>query len=781
MTNRIISSVLVATLLVAGVWTASMVSMTSDLARFMPDPERADERVLVEQLSNAPGARVLMLAITSNSRERSARLSKELKRRLEPSPSFRRIWNGDVDPTRELRRHMSLRFTHSPAMDTARFDRTSLADALRERMMDLSASGEPVFDELLAHDPQFLTLAMLDAWAPPHLPVTHSGVWFSRRDEALLLVETAVAGYDPTGQGSAIALIEATFSALGAGGEERVSVSGPGSFSVRMNERVAGEAALMGAAAAAGLIGLLLLAYRSPAYVLLSAVPLACAAAAGLIAVHLLFEEVHGITLAFAFTLIGVAQDYPVHLMSHVRPGRPARVVAVELWPTLRLGVLATIIAYLTLFSANAGGLAQLSVFTIVGLLAAALVTRFLLPPLMPTPTRDAAAGRAFVALARRLGSLRAGWWVALPFLALFAFAIHREDSLPWWSNDLSELTPIPADWLVEDSRLRAELLPPDVRSLLILSEPDRESLLRLSERLSPRFDDLRARQVIAGDDLPSRYFPSEERQASRIARLPAAESLRAALVAAAEEVGFEPSFFEPMIADVVAARASIRKAGEVSVQGASDLDVRLGATLREGSDAVTAIVALYGVTDAEQVGTALRFERGARMADLKEVAEGLVASLRERVLVGLLFAAAAFTALIGVALGWRGAARVLFPVSVALIATITILRVLGIDMTLFHLIALMLSVGLGIDYALFFHRFGVGADALRALHSVLVSAASTLLAFGLLALSAVPVLQAIGLTVAAGVCAQFTLALLLARDGEQPNPEGLPYGTPSL
>ena len=455
MTDRIVSFAVIAGLLAAGAWTAANVSMTSDLARFMPEPERADERVLVEQLSNAPGARILMLAITSGSRDRSAWLSKELKRRLEPSPSFRRVWNGAFDPAEELHRHMALRFTHSPAMDAAHFDRAALAQTLRERMMDLSASGEPAFDELLAHDPQFLTLAMLDAWTPPHRPITRSGVWLSRRDEALLLIETAVAGYDPAGQGAAIALIEAAFTGLKAGEEERLLVSGPGSFSVRMNERVGGEAALLGAVAVAGLVVLLLLAYRSPVYVLLSVAPLACAAAAGLIAVRLLFEEVHGITLAFSFTLIGVAQDYPVHLMSHVRPGRPARAVAVELWPTLRLGVLATVIAYLTLFSARAGGLAQLSVFTIVGLLAAALVTRFLLPPLMPEPKRDVAAGRAFAALARRMDGLRAGHWLALPCLAFLAFAVHREGARPWWSNDLSELTPIPAEWLVEDSRLR--------------------------------------------------------------------------------------------------------------------------------------------------------------------------------------------------------------------------------------------------------------------------------------------------------------------------------------
>ena len=270
---------------------------------------------------------------------------------------------------------------------------------------------------------------------------------------------------------------------------------------------------------------------------------------------------------------------------------------------------------------------------------------------------------------------------------------------------------------------------------------------------------------MLSGDDLPSRYFPSQERRIQRTARLPTGETLRLAIAGAAEEVGFEPSFFEPMIADVAAARASIRGAAAAPIQGASDLDRRLGAMLREETEAVTGIVALSGVADGDEVARVLESEPGARLVDLKSVAEGLVVSLRERVLVGLAFAGVAFAALIGAALGVRGSARVLFPVSIGVIATVATLRILGIEMTLFHLIALMLSVGLGIDYALFFHRFGAGPDALRALHSVLVSAASTFLAFGLLALSAVPVLQAIGLTVGIGVCAQFTLSLLLARD----------------
>jgi predicted exporter len=88
-----------------------------------------------------------------------------------------------------------------------------------------------------------------------------------------------------------------------------------------------------------------------------------------------------------------------------------------------------------------------------------------------------------------------------------------------------------------------------------------------------------------------------------------------------------------------------------------------------------------------------------------------------------------------------------------------------GISLNLFHLIALVLAAGLGVDYALFFES--VEDDPLeqrRTLHAVLVCSLSTLMVFVLLAFSSMPVLRAIGLTVALGVVTNFVLALLLTR-----------------
>jgi predicted exporter len=765
LSERLRNLLIVAALLCLGAWTAVDVRVSSDLARFMPVPQDADERMVVDEIGKGPGTRILLLAIAADFAPRAASLSRELRRRLDASDLFERTWNGETDLSAELARLLPLRFAYSPAMDTARFDRQSLADTLRERLADLGAAGDPALEDLLAHDPQMLTLAMVESWIPSRRPIEREGVWFSQRGEALLLVETRATGFDPTSQASAVAQIEAAFAAVRRPTGEGLVISGPGSFSVRMNERVSREAGRLGAIAVVGLVALLLAAYRSPAYVVASVLPLACAAASGLAAVRVGFGEVHGITLAFAFTLIGVAQDYPVHLMSHARPGFPARAVARELWPTLRLGVFSTILAYLTLFSGRAAGLAQLSVFTIAGLLTAALVTRYLLPALLPEPRRDVSESPGFAAFAHRLRVLRAGGSVAVPVVGLLGLALYVGHGRPWWNNDLASLTPLPPEWLAEDTRLRSELIAPDVRNVLVLSASDIEGVLRLSERLVPRFDDLRARRAIADDGLPSRFAPSLERRRARIARLPAPVTLRTELAAAADEVGFAAAYFDPMISDVAAASAAIEKPLSAKNEGASAIDDRLRAILRVRPDKTIAMVQLSGLTDADAVRDALAEETGARLVDLKSAAERLVAGFRERVLWGLASAVAALAALLGYALGGRRALRVFLPVAYGIVVTVAILRILDVELTLFHLMGLMLAAGLGVDYSLFFHRSGGGPDAIRTLHSVLLSAASTLLAFGLLATSSVPVLHAIGLTVGLGVTTQFAFALLLARD----------------
>lgn len=749
-------------LLLLGAWAASGLRLGSDLARFMPDARDADQRLLRGELGSGPASRILLLAIAAGDEARAAGLSRELAARLRTDPAFAQVLNGEIDESAMLATLMPLRFSHSPGMDVARFDVDGLYEVLLERLADLGGAGGEAFDTLLAHDPHFLTLALAESWQPLQEPTLREGVWFTGNGEALLLVQTEAAGFDPQAQAAAIATIRSTFETL-AGNDATLLLTGAGSFSARMSERVAAEAGLLGGIALVSLVAMLLLAYRSALFLLASAVPMACAAAAGVIALRLGFDEAHGITLAFAFTLIGVAQDYPVHLLSHLHPGVPPAVAARRLWPALRLGVASTAVAYASLFSGQAEGLAQLAVFTIAGLLAAALVSRYLLPQVLPMPRRDVLHGPGFRRWAQRLDGIDGGLWPLLPVLLLAGVALIAGGQRNWWNNDLSSLTPLPQEWLLEDMRLRAELASPDARHLLLLSAADREGVLRLSESLAPCFDTLVEEGVLADHSLPSRYQPSRKVQSWRLSKLPTPEVLRAALADASEASGFDAAFFEPMVQDVAAAQAPDAAARIAAAQADGPAGMRLAAMFREHQGRSVALVQLSGLQDPQALEAALDGRPDARILDLKAVAEGMVADYRSRVVSGLGIAAAALLVLLCACLRPRRAIRVLPPVLLGLVATLAVLRLAGVELTLFHLIALMLAAGLGMDYALFFNHADSAGSRARTLHAVLISAASTLLVFGLLGASSIPVLRAIGSTVAIGVAAQFLLALCMS------------------
>ncbi len=760
-----------ALLLGFGAWLSQTLSFSGDLRRFLPDARTPEQRLLIDELGEGPGSRLLMVALSGDAPPALAATSQAMREALAADARFVFAANGadaGLDAIPEALR--PYRYLLSPRIDAAALDADALADALEARLQDLGSPAADLVEPLLASDPTLETLALAEAWRPASAPRTLHGVWFDRAGEqALLLLETRAAGFDPDGQREAVDAIEIAFAAAGSDGA--LEIIGPGAFADEIGSRTAREAGWIGTVDSIGLVLLLLIAYRSWRIPLLGVLPLASAGLAGLAALVLLFgDRVHGITIAFGFTLIGVVQDYPIHFFSHQHAGlSPWRSVR-RLWPALATGVVATCIAYLTFLFSGVDGLRQLAVFTIVALATAALCTRFLLPGLIDPAPRDVASSPRLLALWRAIERLPRPR-VALAVLAALALAVVALRPGEFWQNDLSRLTPVPAPLLERDAQLRAELGAPDVRYVLTVQADDAEAALAASERLRPVLDALVAEGAIEGYDLAARYLPSVAVQRARQQSLPEADALRASLDAALSGSPFQPDAFEPFLADVERARQAAPL--QPRDLAGTPLATRVGGLLIEGETHATALVSLTGLSDADAVERAAQ-AHGARLLDMKQASESLVADYRTRILAALAVAALALVATVWFALrAPRRVARVLLPMALTTLLVLAVLRGFGVELNLFHLVSLILAAGLGLDYALFFEHAGEDRDdQLRTLHAVIVCSLMTLLVFSLLALSSVPVLRAIGGTVALGVVFNFALSLLVARApvGEAPS-----------
>ena len=767
--SRIAIALLWLVLLALAGWAIGQrLQLSGDLRKFMPAAETPAQKLLIDELGEGPGSRLLLMSISGADAPTLAAQSQALREALAARPEFALVANGgdtSLDAIPETLR--PYRYLLTDTFDERPLDAPLLREALAERVQDLGSPAAALIEPLLPSDPTLETLKLAERWQPANAPQRLHEVWFDRAGgKALLVAQTRAAGFDPTGQQAAVEAIHADFAKVAAGTKSELALTGPGAFSVEIGGRTAKEAQWIGMVDTLGLVLLLGVAYRSWKMPILGALPLATAGLAGLGAVALLFDGVHGITVAFGFTLIGVVQDYPIHLFSHQRPGLSPWANARSLWPTLATGVASTCIAYVTFLFSGVDGLKQLAAFTIAGLGAAALSTRLLLPALIDPAPRDFADSRVLASLWQRIARLpRPRWTLAL--IAVLAMGTIALAPGPFWQNDLSKLTPVPADALAHDALLREELGAPDVRYVLTLSGEDEEQVLRASERLRPALDQLVAEQALAGYDLAARYLPSGEIQRTRQARLPRHESMQAMLGAALETSPFNGDAFDPFLADIQAAkRAPILT--QADLQG-TPLAASVAGLLLSSADHATALVSLSGLRDPAAVAR-MAAANGAQLLDLKQASESLVAAYRGRVLAALGLAAILLTATVWIALRQpRRVLRVLLPMALTTLLILAVLRGFGVELNLFHLVALILAAGLGLDYALFFDHAGDDrADQLRTLHALIVCSLMTLLVFALLALSSIPVLRAIGSTVAIGVFANFVLALLVSRQPVQ-------------
>ena len=179
------------------------------------------------------------------------------------------------------------------------------------------------------------------------------------------------------------------------------------------------------------------------------------------------------------------------------------------------------------------------------------------------------------------------------------------------------------------------------------------------------------------------------------------------------------------------------------------------------------ALVPVSGVRDAAALDATLRksAESDVQLLDLKQEADALVAGYRAEALRLLAIGLACIALLVYAGLrSLPATARILAPVLAASLLVVATFAVAGVQMTLFHLVALLLVVGVGTNYALFFNRPQHDQDdhALMLL-SLGVASVATLISALALATSGTPVLRAIGLTAAVGTVYALALSAMLA------------------
>lgn len=766
---------------------AARAHYVADLSAFLPSAPTPEQAVLLDQLKSGAASRLVLVGIEGGDSATRADASKRLAVALRRSGRFASVDNGDTAPWQEAGRFVfAHRYALSPAVDASRFTSEGLRAAIDDTLSLLGTPAGSLIKPILFRDPTGETVRIAEALTPAHAPKSENDVWVSRvAPRAVLVLTTRADGADLDGQQQALDAVREAFAGVPPSTPSlRLLISGAGSFGVAARDRIKTAVERLALFGAVAMIALLWIAFASLRSLAIAALPVATGVLAGIAAVSLGFGQVHGMTLGFGTTLIGEGVDYAIYYLVQSRASRQgtggdaARRWLRESWPTVRLGLFTSLIGFAALVFAGFPGLAQLGVFSIAGLAAAALTTRFVFPVIAPQ-------GAPGVGLRDRLGRFMGRAAAVLPrwrwgFVAAAALAAIVLGVLPSpWHGQLTDLSPIASTDLKLDAALRADVGAPDSGTLVAVSAPDADGALRTAELAGARLDGLVRQGVLGGYDSPARFLPSAATQRARLAALPDAPTLAARLATATEGGALPAARLQPFVDDVEAARGA-------PPFGRSDL---AGTPLASAVDALLlrgdstrpwrALLNLQPVEgrpiDATRVQAALAGVAGAQLVSVKGELDDLYARYVRQAMWQAGLGALAVAALLAVYLrNVRRLIAVMQPLVAAALVVLAALAASGATLGILHLVGLLLTMAIGSNYALFFDHLRRRPVADRdTLASLLLANLTTVISFGLLATSSIPVLRAVGEVVAPGtlLCLVFAAAFIA-------RPSAAPYGT---
>ena len=516
------------------------------------------------------------------------------------------------------------------------------------------------------------------------------------------------------------------------------------------------EINVIGWGSLAGVLLLAWLAFRSMLPVMLVGLSLLVGCAVALSVTALVFGKVHLLTLVFGASLVGVAEDYGIHYFAS-RQGAPERSthgLMRGLLPALWLALGTSAIAYIALGTAAFPGLRQMALFSVVGLAAAMLTVICWFPWLDRSRVLPSRTSRYIGATLR--------FWPRWKHALLWSTAICVCAGL-WLVfgnllrpvDDVRQLQNSPKTLIQQQIQVSQMLGLPSPAQFYLVKGASEQEVLQREEALKKNLDSLVQGQQIAGYSAVSDWVPSARMQ-QRNAEL-SEHAQKVVLAGVNQQLGesFVPS--ASTSAQALTVQDLLKKPIAAAISplwfGERDGSFRSMVMLRgvKGPAVLPDLAAasdnLEGVTwvdkPAEISGLLQRYR--INMTELLVLGHALVLGalwLRFR----------------------RNAWRAWLPTVLASLAVVVTMALMGEPWQLFNVLALMLLLGVGIDYGIYLQEH---EDDPQAWVAVVIGAGSTWLSFGLLGLSQTPALRAFGVTLMLGL----PLVLVLAPLFRAPRP----------
>ncbi len=769
-------SIVLAAAVVVGLlffWESNHLNIETDILESMPhnDPVLASARQVIAHLPIQD--RIFIdLEQKSADREKLVRAALTVTQRLTRSGFFTRVGIGDeAAHFPELIAHVQ---NNLPAQLTAQdlekkiqplLEPDKIREAMVQNRQSLGELGGIGRAEMMARDPlgfSSVILGQMSALLPAHNAQFYSGQLLSADGRhALIIARIAGSGTDTARAAQIENLLDDCRRELAAQKELNDSyvLTPVGAYRAALdNETVAkSDTRLAIILTTLGIALLLIFAFPRPLIGLLALLPSTVGAIASLVVCSFIFKSMSMLAVGFGGAIMAFTVDLGITYLLYLdQPyATDGKQVAREVWSAELLAVLTTVGAFLLLLVSDFKILAEIGIFSALGVTFALLFVHVVFPMVFPSMPPSARKTNRFLLNAIIRIAEPAKWkpLAALIFgLAMLFFA------KPVYNVDLQAMNSVSPDTLRAEKKLQETWGDLSGRCYVLLEAKSIGELQEKNERLM----NLLAAEVDQGKlapvFLPSVLFPSAQAAQSNFSAWRAfwnqdrLKNLKRNLDAAARENGFAPDAFEPFWKTIHGKAPAVF---EVS----PEYFEMLGITKTTGGYAQLSLLSTGENYKAEDFFNRLLPTGLARFfdADLfnKKLGEFLKSIFLEIALItsiGLVLVVFLFF------LDWRVSLVALAPIAFALSATLGTLKIIGHPLDIPGIMLWIVIMGMGIDYQGYYictyQRYpDAKHPAMRTINlAIFLAAFTTLIGFGVLIFARHTLLKSIGIVSFLGI-----------------------------
>lgn len=731
----------------------------SNITELLPDSQQKPEVSALEQKLDGQFSKQIVLLLRAKNNDDSSRLSQDLQARLLASPFL-------AQTALQNNLQHNIQTLYQP------FQNQLLSASMRDNITQKTAqqlaqqAAESLFNPTSIPRPNNFSKD----------PFNISGQWLQSSQSAtnvkliqgqpvisaargnwhLINLETVNASpFDLAPQNSIIPIIE-TFEQelIDAGDDYELLRSGILFHASAGADLARNEISTVGIGSLLAIAFLVLLVFRSGAPFLGVLIALSSGLITALAISLLVFDRIHLLTLAFGSTLLGIAVDYCFHFMINSQQLGCSHRCRQLIGPALATSALSSIAAYLLQLTTPFPGIQQMAVFSAAGLAG----TWFAMMALGPfyRPTRNSTIDASSVFFERKIRPLyqrfrarhRLYMGVTCGLFLVSAYILQVQPG----NNDVRTLN-TSGDTLLNETLHVNQLLQPTSSSRFFIATAASEAQLQDTlEALQHALEPLRERRLVQAQQSLVQWVPSNSQQRSDYQLIDkklyrqALPELCALLDMNKAQCNDLKQSSKPVFNNNLTPK-SIENLDSLAALQAIDVGQGVHAAM------LLSLNPLATDTDLKNISNKIN---GVNFVNRADNLSDLLVEYRQAVAAYLALALALIAAILLYRYRYCGV-RILIPMILSSLLGLAV-AAQCCGLTVFHLLAVLLVIGIALDTGVFYREMGLNGESWLAAS---LSSLTSVLAFGLLSLSQVPVLHQFGVVVLTGILSSWLLTPL--------------------